>query len=179
MAVKIKTMAKSTMTKSTLLCILYLSIAISSQCIHQVAGFVPRFISSPGLSACTHHEPQIVQGTAIVSQHQQHRHSNHLISLNNNNSPSDDTGSNDIIEEDTATTSPLSAFNDDPDGIPLFDTNERPATLFGLEPNAELDYSMDNGLQFTGPVILFFSMYITLSLFGVFGDALPPLDLSM
>ncbi|KAL7534509.1 hypothetical protein ACHAXR_007264 [Thalassiosira sp. AJA248-18] len=64
---------------------------------------------------------------------------------------------------------------DDPDGIPLFDTNER-ATLFGLEPNTDYD-PLDNGLQFTGPIILFFSIYVTLSLFGV-GD-MPPLDLSM
>lgn len=53
----------------------------------------------------------------------------------------------------------------DPEGIPIFDTNDR-ATLFGLEPNAEMD-PLDNnpGLQFTGPLIMFFSIYITLSLF--------------
>ena len=61
----------------------------------------------------------------------------------------------------------------DPDGTPLFDTYER-ATLFGLEPKAELD-PLDNGLQFTGPIILFLSVYVTLALF--LGDEVPPLDL--
>eukprot|EP00585_Thalassiosira_rotula_P010716 CAMPEP_0196132990 /NCGR_PEP_ID=MMETSP0910-20130528/2396_1 /TAXON_ID=49265 /ORGANISM="Thalassiosira rotula, Strain GSO102" /LENGTH=185 /DNA_ID=CAMNT_0041392661 /DNA_START=95 /DNA_END=652 /DNA_ORIENTATION=+ len=69
-----------------------------------------------------------------------------------------------------------SRYDDDPDGVPLFDTNERGATLFGLEPNADVD-PLDNGLQFTGPVILFFSVYVTLSLF--LPDDMPPLDLSM
>ncbi|KAL7494039.1 hypothetical protein ACHAWT_002954 [Skeletonema menzelii] len=52
----------------------------------------------------------------------------------------------------------------DPDGVPLFDTNDR-ATLFGLEPNAEMDPLDNPGLQFTGPLIMFLSIYITLSLF--------------
>ncbi len=52
----------------------------------------------------------------------------------------------------------------DPDGVPLFDTNDR-ATLFGLEPNADLDPLDNPGLQFTGPLILFLSIYVTLSLF--------------
>ena len=66
-----------------------------------------------------------------------------------------------------------SPFLDDQDGVPLFDANER-GTLFGLEPKADLD-PLDNGLQFTGPVILFLSIYVTLSLF--FADDVPPLDL--
>jgi len=52
----------------------------------------------------------------------------------------------------------------DPDDVPLFDTNDR-ATLFGLEPNAELDPLDNPGLQFTGPLIMFLSIYVTLSLF--------------
>jgi hypothetical protein len=52
----------------------------------------------------------------------------------------------------------------DPDGVPLFDTNDR-ATLFGLEPNVELDPLDNPGLQFTGPLIMFLSIYVTLSLF--------------
>lgn len=63
---------------------------------------------------------------------------------------------------------------DDPDGVPLFDTNER-ATFFGLEPNEELGDPLDNGLQFTGPIILFLSTYVTLSLF--FPGDVPPPDL--
>lgn len=66
-----------------------------------------------------------------------------------------------------------SPYLDDQDGVPLFDANER-GTLFGLEPKADLD-PLDNGLQFTGPVILFLSIYVTLSLF--FADDVPPLDL--
>lgn len=66
-----------------------------------------------------------------------------------------------------------SRFDDDPDGVPLFDTNESRATLFGLEPRENVD-PLDSGLQFTGPVILFLSVYVTLSLF--FGDDMPPLD---
>jgi len=52
----------------------------------------------------------------------------------------------------------------DPDGVPIFDTNDR-ATLFGLEPNVELDPLDNPGLQFTGPLIMFLSIYVTLSLF--------------
>ena len=67
--------------------------------------------------------------------------------------------------------------NEDPDGVPLFDTNERGATLFGLEPNnAEGMDPLDNGLQFTGPVILLASIYITLSLFFADTDVIPPVD---
>ena len=54
---------------------------------------------------------------------------------------------------------------EDPDGVPLFDTNEQRATLFGLEPNAARDPLDNPGLQFTGPLILFLSIYVTLSLF--------------
>jgi len=57
--------------------------------------------------------------------------------------------------------------DDDPDGTPLqlksLEGQER-ATLFGLEPKEDLD-PMDNGLAFTGPLILLFSVYITISLF--------------
>lgn len=52
-------------------------------------------------------------------------------------------------------------LEEDPDGVPIFDQR---ATFFGLEPKAELD-PLDNGLAFTGPIILFFSVYLTLSLF--------------
>lgn len=92
-------------------------------------------------------------------------------SLNDDDDPTDATNNNEITDEMETT-----PFDDDPDGIPLFDTNER-ATLFGLEPNADLDGSLDNGLVFTGPIILFFSVYLTLSVF--FGDDIPPLDLTM
>ena len=60
---------------------------------------------------------------------------------------------------------------DDPDGVALVDTNER-ATLFGLEPRADVD-PFDNGLQFTGLIILLFSIIVTLCLF--FADDMPPL----
>ena len=59
----------------------------------------------------------------------------------------------------------------DPDATPLFE-GER-ATLFGLEPKAELD-PLDNGLTFTGPIILLASIYLTISLWFV--DDVPPLD---
>mmetsp|Transcript_13070 Transcript_13070/g.24526 ORF Transcript_13070/g.24526 Transcript_13070/m.24526 type:complete len:164 (-) Transcript_13070:1828-2319(-) len=52
-------------------------------------------------------------------------------------------------------------LEEDPDGVPLFDQR---VTFLGLEPKAELDL-LDNGLAFTGPIILFFSVYLTLSLF--------------
>ena len=48
----------------------------------------------------------------------------------------------------------------DSDATPLF--QEPPRTLFGLEPKAELD-PLDNGLTFTGPLILLASIYITIS----------------
>ena len=61
--------------------------------------------------------------------------------------------------------------NDDELGTPLFDTNDS-ATLFGLEPNnAEGIDPLDNGLQFTGPIIMFASIYVCLSL--VFGGGMP------
>ena len=52
---------------------------------------------------------------------------------------------------------------EDLDGVPIFDTNKR-VTFFGLEPNDELN-PLDNSLQFTAPIILFLSIYVTLSLF--------------
>ncbi|KAL7519570.1 hypothetical protein ACHAWX_004330 [Stephanocyclus meneghinianus] len=58
----------------------------------------------------------------------------------------------------------------DPNATPLFD--ER-ATLFGLEPKAELD-SLDNGLQFTGPIILLGSIYFMASLW--FPEDVAPLN---
>ena len=71
--------------------------------------------------------------------------------------------------EDTIQTQSLD--DDDDLGVPLFDTNDR-ATLFGLEPNnADGLDPLDNGLQFTGPIIMFASIYICLSL--VFGDGMP------
>ena len=70
---------------------------------------------------------------------------------------------------------------EDPDGTPLFDTNNKRPTLFGLEPNyidnddPSSEYAgidpLDNGLQFTGPIIMMLSIYVTLSLF--FGDGMP------
>ena len=72
-------------------------------------------------------------------------------SSDNNNEPAEDS-ENSRLE------------TDDPDGVPLFDTNDR-ATLFGLEPNADVDPLDNPGLQFTGPLIMFFSIYVTLSLF--------------
>ena len=98
------------------------------------------------------------------------------------NSPLDDGDGDDVdVDPSTyATEHDTNRFVDDPDGIPLFDTNERQATLFGLEPNSDLDNPLDNGLQFTGPVILFLSVYATLSLFFADTDmAPPPLDVSM
>ena len=59
--------------------------------------------------------------------------------------------------------------DDDVEGVPIFDSNDR-ATFFGLEPKAggDLPDPLDNGLQFTGPVVMLISVYVTLSLF--FGD---------
>ncbi len=59
--------------------------------------------------------------------------------------------------------------DDDVEGVAMFDSNDR-ATLFGLEPKAggDLPDPLDNGLQFTGPVVMLISVYVTLSLF--FGD---------
>ncbi|EJK49037.1 hypothetical protein THAOC_32127 [Thalassiosira oceanica] len=58
----------------------------------------------------------------------------------------------------------------DPDGVPIFDTNDRPATFLGLEPVAATDES-DPPLQVTGPIVMILSIYVTLSLF--FGDGMP------
>ena len=62
-------------------------------------------------------------------------------------------------------------FELSPDATPIFE--EKPATLFGLEPKAELD-PLDSGLTFTGPVILLVSIYITISLWVL--DDVDPLD---
>ena len=76
------------------------------------------------------------------------------------------------------------AFKDDNNGVDVNDdddakldrTNDnKRATFFGLEPR-ELPpieegtpvLSVDNGLQFTGPIIMILSIYFTLALF--FGD---------
>ena len=59
---------------------------------------------------------------------------------------------------------------EDPDGVPIFDTNDRPATFLGLEPVAASDES-DPPLQVTGPIVMILSIYVTLSLF--FGDGMP------
>ncbi len=75
---------------------------------------------------------------------------------------SDNNKSSDSLSDDSEDIN--SPGNDDPDGVPLFDTNDR-ATLFGLEPNPESDPLDNPGLQFTGPLILFLSIYVTLSLF--------------
>ena len=59
--------------------------------------------------------------------------------------------------------------DNDVEGVPIFDSNDR-ATFFGLEPKAggDLPDPLDNGLQFTGPLVMLISVYVTLSLF--FGD---------
>ena len=88
------------------------------------------------------------------------------------NSQNDDNESTDSTESQDRTAENNMFITEDPDGVPLFDTNDR-ATLFGLDPKAELD-SMDNGLAFTGPIIFFFSMYFTLSLFFP-TDEIPPI----
>ncbi|KAL7450146.1 hypothetical protein ACHAWC_002120 [Mediolabrus comicus] len=75
---------------------------------------------------------------------------------------SDNNKSSDSLSDDSEDI--IRPGNDDPDGVPLFDTNER-ATLFGLEPNPDSDPLDNPGLQFTGPLILFLSIYVTLSLF--------------
>ena len=78
--------------------------------------------------------------------------------------------SDDYNDEETIDTLSLNDRDEDPDGVPLFDTNDRTTTLFGLEPNSDVD-PLDNGLQFTGPLIMFASIYVCLSL--VFGDGMP------
>lgn len=75
---------------------------------------------------------------------------------------SDNNKSSDSLSDDSEDI--IRPGNDDPDGVPFFDTNER-ATLFGLEPNPDSDPLDNPGLQFTGPLILFLSIYVTLSLF--------------
>mmetsp|Transcript_5611 Transcript_5611/g.8356 ORF Transcript_5611/g.8356 Transcript_5611/m.8356 type:complete len:135 (-) Transcript_5611:152-556(-) len=94
-----------------------------------------------------------------------HRHSSHITSIvkhTRSRYPITIFNSADN-NNDTAEDSENSrSETNDPDGVPLFDTNDR-ATLFGLEPNAEMD-PLD-GLQFTGPLIMFLSIYVTLSLF--------------
>mmetsp|Transcript_13879 Transcript_13879/g.19726 ORF Transcript_13879/g.19726 Transcript_13879/m.19726 type:complete len:140 (+) Transcript_13879:20-439(+) len=84
-------------------------------------------------------------------EHTRSRYPTTIFNSSDNNDSAEDSESN---RSDTS----------DPDGVPLFDTNDR-ATLFGLEPNAEMDPLDNPGLQFTGPLILFLSIYVTLSLF--------------
>jgi hypothetical protein len=84
------------------------------------------------------------------------------------NKSSDDYNDEETI--DTLAPNNNNEINEDPDGVPLFDTNDRTTTLFGLEPNSDVD-PLDNGLQFTGPLIMFASIYVCLSL--VFGDGMP------
>ena len=115
----------------------------------------------------------------------------HRNSVLYNNSPNNNDNEED--NEDTIST-PSSLLLDqilkletppeveDPDGTPLFDTNNNRPTLFGLEPNNyDVDNDngeytgidpLDNGLQYTGPIIMMLSIYVTASLF--FGeDAMP------
>ena len=87
----------------------------------------------------------------LIKNHARSIHPTIFNSSDNNSEPAEDS-ENSRLE------------TDDPDGVPLFDTNDR-ATLFGLEPNAEVDPLDNPGLQFTGPLIMFFSIYVTLSLF--------------
>jgi len=77
-----------------------------------------------------------------------------------------------IMKESNNDNNELNNFSTelDPDATPLF---EEPVTLFGLEPKTELD-PLDNGLTFTGPIILLASIYFTISLWFV--DDIPPLD---
>lgn len=86
------------------------------------------------------------------------QNSNHLHHQIFQVSPNDDESNQIDVELDT-------------DATPLFE--EPPRTLFGLEPKAELD-PLDNGLTFTGPIILLASIYFTISL--LFVDDVPPLD---
>ena len=104
---------------------------------------------------------------AYASAFVNHRHSSHITSSvkhTRSRYPITIFNSSDN-NNDTAEDSENSrSETDDPDGVPLFDTNDR-ATLFGLEPNAEMDPLDNPGLQFTGPLIMFLSIYVTLSLF--------------
>ena len=77
-----------------------------------------------------------------------------------------------IMKESNNDNNELNNFSTelDQDATPLF---EEPVTLFGLEPKTELD-PLDNGLTFTGPIILLASIYFTISLWFV--DDIPPLD---
>jgi hypothetical protein len=59
----------------------------------------------------------------------------------------------------------------DEDATPIFEDNQ--VTFFGLEPKAELD-PLDNGLVFTGPIILLVSIYLTVSLWFVDDVPLDP-----
>ena len=108
-----------------------------------------------------------------------------------NNSPANNDNEEDNDDDTISTPSSLlldqilnletPPEEEDPDGTPLFDTNNKRPTLFGLEPNyidsddPSSEYTgidpLDNGLQFTGPIIMMLSIYITLSLF--FGDGMP------
>ena len=61
----------------------------------------------------------------------------------------------------------------DADNVDIDESERRGATFFGLEPkslardengNASMD-TMDDGLQYTGPIVMMISLYVTLSLF--------------
>ncbi len=104
--------------------------------------------------------------TVYASAFVNHRHSSHIPSTFTKHSRSryQTTIFNSSDYDDSKDSENNGPDTNDPDGIPLFDTNDR-ATLFGLEPNAEMDPLDNPGLQFTGPLILFMSIYVTLSLF--------------
>ena len=97
-----------------------------------------------------------------------HRHSRHIIPstpIQHSRSRYPTTIFNSSDNDDSAEDSENDRLGtSDPAGVPLFDTNDR-ATLFGLEPNADVDPLDNPGLQFTGPIIMFLSLYVTLSLF--------------
>jgi len=104
---------------------------------------------------------------AYASAFVNHRHStsSHIPSTKHTRSRYPTTIFNSSDNDDSAEDSEIiRSDTNDPDGVPLFDTNDR-ATLFGLEPNAEMDPLDNPGLQFTGPLIMFLSIYVTLSLF--------------
>ena len=108
----------------------------------------------------------VLFGCCYASAFVNHRHSNHIPIVKHVRSihPTTIFNSSDNNNDPTEDSENGRPETNDPDGVPLFDTNER-ATLFGLEPNAEMDPLDNPGLQFTGPLIMFLSIYVTLSLF--------------
>ena len=122
-----------------------------------------------------------------ISIHQVKTHQSRVLC---NNSPNNDDEEEEDNDDTINTPSSLlldqilkleTSPEEDPDGTPLFDTNNKRPTLFGLEPNyidnddPSSEYAgidpLDNGLQFTGPIIMMLSIYVTLSLF--YGDGMP------